>query len=790
MAKRCDGPFGCTADRWQQQRAMQSDGGVHQHTFLMTNQLSQLAGNGGTREQQMTGSHCHYDMQGTAAENCEDPKLEDFLGGASLGGQYADREAQQQQLDSLYYSAGTTATSYVQDNQSRINVNLPYSLQQGAGSLHDVPSSFRIAYGGVPDQSRLSSPHNYEHPHTRSQPELQGNNLLSGTRLHPQNLMKATLNRSTTAELLSHSALELPSGGSLNQNSEDPGLNMWLRHQATAEKTALTNLACLPPLTLSMSAGSHQSSVYSPAQTAGLLTTADYPTGLEPRKRGAGRSDNKDPSPRKSIDTFGQRTSVYRGVTRHRWTGRYEAHLWDNTCRKEGQTRKGRQVYLGGYDKEDKAARAYDLAALKYWGVSTTINFTLDTYEQELEEMKNMSRQEYVASLRRKSSGFSRGASMYRGVTRHHQHGRWQARIGRVAGNKDLYLGTYSTQEEAAEAYDIAAIKYRGINAVTNFHISRYLANKIQEAAVNDHPGLESIEAAKEGELSASVISTPLQYSGQAQTALMIELSQIDDDHQTTTHSTGTTELLTTEVLSGQGGISKNLHDLQMLYQQQARNSWGSSSQGDSQRGWLGFGVDSMRAPNTQSKFPAPTSGTSLRNLMGLEAFPQDRNAGAGESSCSANQALMGHGMQSSSSMISSSGFQGGGSGVYQSGDGRTLNSPPMSNSVYPQQQQGSLDRGAVVDSPKNSVDESEEASSKSSGYDPVLQGDLSRSGVLYLSPGSGSKGKMASYVESNSMSPWIGSNSTTVQGLTERSNLSMGGHMGSGPIFTQSWNE
>ena len=27
---------------------------------------------------------------------------------------------------------------------------------------------------------------------------------------------------------------------------------------------------------------------------------------------------------------------------------------------------------------------------------------------------------------------------------RHHQHGRWQARIGRVSGNKDLYLGTFS----------------------------------------------------------------------------------------------------------------------------------------------------------------------------------------------------------------------------------------------------------------------------------------------------------------------------------------------------------
>ncbi|KAK6164185.1 hypothetical protein DH2020_001049 [Rehmannia glutinosa] len=71
---------------------------------------------------------------------------------------------------------------------------------------------------------------------------------------------------------------------------------------------------------------------------------------------------------------------------------------------------------IGGYDKEEKAARAYDLVALKYWGTSTTTNFL------------------------------------------HHQHGRWQARIGRVAGNKDLYLGTFSTEEEAAEAYDIAAI--------------------------------------------------------------------------------------------------------------------------------------------------------------------------------------------------------------------------------------------------------------------------------------------------------------------------------------------
>eukprot|EP00252_Welwitschia_mirabilis_P020270 TRINITY_DN4932_c0_g1_i4.p1 TRINITY_DN4932_c0_g1~~TRINITY_DN4932_c0_g1_i4.p1 ORF type:complete len:114 (+),score=24.16 TRINITY_DN4932_c0_g1_i4:508-849(+) len=39
----------------------------------------------------------------------------------------------------------------------------------------------------------------------------------------------------------------------------------------------------------------------------------------------------------------GKRSSIYRGVTRHRWTGRYEAHLWDKDSWSETQNKKGKQ---------------------------------------------------------------------------------------------------------------------------------------------------------------------------------------------------------------------------------------------------------------------------------------------------------------------------------------------------------------------------------------------------------------------------------------------------------------
>ncbi|XP_034910447.1 floral homeotic protein APETALA 2 isoform X2 [Populus alba] len=142
------------------------------------------------------------------------------------------------------------------------------------------------------------------------------------------------------------------------------------------------------------------------------------------------------------------RSSQYRGVTFYRRTGRWESHIWD--C--------GKQVYLGGFDTAHAAARAYDRAAIKFRGMEADINFRIEDYEEDLKQMTNLTKEEFVHVLRRQSTGFPRGSSKYRGVTLH-KCGRWEARMGQFLGKK---------------AYDRAAMKCNGKEAVTNFDPSIY----------------------------------------------------------------------------------------------------------------------------------------------------------------------------------------------------------------------------------------------------------------------------------------------------------------------------
>ncbi|XP_022744319.1 ethylene-responsive transcription factor RAP2-7-like [Durio zibethinus] len=167
------------------------------------------------------------------------------------------------------------------------------------------------------------------------------------------------------------------------------------------------------------------------------------------------------PQPRKSRRGPRSRSSQYRGVTFYKRTGRWESHIWD--C--------GKQVYLGGFETAHAAARAYDRAAIKFRGVDADLNFSLSDYDEDRKQMKHMSKEEFVHILRRQCAGFPRGSSKYREVTLH-KCGRWEARMGQFLGKK---------------AYDKAAMKCNGREAVTNFEPSTYEGEITNSGGGNRH---------------------------------------------------------------------------------------------------------------------------------------------------------------------------------------------------------------------------------------------------------------------------------------------------------------
>lgn len=59
-----------------------------------------------------------------------------------------------------------------------------------------------------------------------------------------------------------------------------------------------------------------------------------------------------------------------------------------------------------------------------------------------------------------------------KGVTHHCRTGRYDAHIW--DSRKQVYLGSFDSDEQAALAYDLAVIKCRGEHALTNFPMSKY----------------------------------------------------------------------------------------------------------------------------------------------------------------------------------------------------------------------------------------------------------------------------------------------------------------------------
>ena len=94
-------------------------------------------------------------------------------------------------------------------------------------------------------------------------------------------------------------------------------------------------------------------------------------------------------------------SSPYRGVSWHKTSLRWEAHVWMRSWEPQTTQRRGRQLYIGHYADEVTAAHAYDLATMKLRPGDASPNFPESLYSRFCNTMAECSEAQWLTFLRK-----------------------------------------------------------------------------------------------------------------------------------------------------------------------------------------------------------------------------------------------------------------------------------------------------------------------------------------------------------------------------------------------------
>jgi hypothetical protein len=171
------------------------------------------------------------------------------------------------------------------------------------------------------------------------------------------------------------------------------------------------------------------------------------PMSVEEARRRARRAQKRE----------GDLGSPYRGVLARQAVG---VLRWQATC---GTKLRGKKItlFVGAWPTEREAAMAHDRAALHYHPRATQwLNFPHLASRLKAADAKVLQAESRAIF---KATTYSR----FRGVTSERRTGQWRAVIRR--GGEVHMLGAFDSEEEAAEAYDKAAVRLQGKHARLNF---------------------------------------------------------------------------------------------------------------------------------------------------------------------------------------------------------------------------------------------------------------------------------------------------------------------------------